>query len=448
MKKGKIVALTIVCLVFLAGCTQNTAKSNQLLEQAKNELEQLDYALSLSTSKKAINEDPANIEAYTLANQILTSKKSYVDNIELMKIGLNYVTTENKNKIKLFIAESNFLNKSYAEAEDYFKQVWSTDKNNSASFTGLILSLAYQNKFQDAKNIVDSTNSNLNFEAEKIKIYVFSDDLSKAMNIYDKLNQENKDKLTELKEMLDNSSESIEEQILNKMKIAQFIINDQRSILAKPIVTKIVEDKPNYEGGYLYKGIIDYVSNDYDSAEENFKKALSINSKLSDGFRFLALTQTAKKMFDAAQINFDLALKNTPNNLKTLEDNLLMTFLAKKNTKSIELAEAIHKIEDNLENKFQLARIYCVTETKDAKFKTLMTDIDKIEKNDKSKDIEKALNVCNRFLLNEDYNEILTSIKSPTEDIMYVKYLIGGKTEDLKQQVLNSDVEGFYSRYV
>lgn len=440
----KIALIVLFSIIFISGCTQSGPKTD-FAGLAKDNISKNEFANALVNFKKAINQDPSDVSNYIAAAEILISKNNTKEAIELLKNGEGHTSDD----AQLFekIGDLYFLQSDYENSNNYYKKIL----NKVSGLKGTYRSLVALDRLDEAKSLLQNNRNNTDISTitfcglyDESNMIGETKDIDEAKKIFQKLN-----------EAKDDSK--------NLMELARFCINNGAASGAIFAVNKVIADNKYYEGGYLYRGLINLDLYRFEDARGDFRAAVSYNTNYALSFRYLGLAETRLNKLDTAKENFltAISLEGDPSE-DTLSDFLIYQRVAKDTEGAIEtLTKLINFRSEHLTNYiYQLTEVYCLSDLKSTEAEKYLLSIESDP--DFNRDNKSAITFIKGCieLKNSNINEaqeLLDKEKLNNPNNLYtnmLSYLVAQAKNDsesistAKDKIIDADLEGFFSDYV
>lgn len=457
---NKLIKIVIICIsiFLLSGCAKEAEYKKGNYEIGLKQVEENKYSEGLVSFKKSINENPKLTDSYIQAAKILEKKGQLDEAINILTNGIGF--SDNDEIIFSELGEIYFLKSDFNKSLENYNKALNKNSEYVPGIIGKIESLVRIGNFAEAKEYAKSRDTKSDgFEAQVIKSFLFFDELDRAESFLSNIQSTNADEnvfIDEYTKLISEVRNSPDKTINNNMSQARIMINFGKPSFATPLINNVIEENEFYEGGYLYRGIIQYLLSDYTNAEKSLLQSLSYNSDISETYRYLSLSQSQLGKNDESISNFNIALSNAI----SLDEGIYKDgiFIFKKANQNVKVFEMYSKlIALNTQNKniyaLELATLHCINEGSVSELQTTLSSITEDNFSDKKdKSVFFALQACSEWK-NSNINEA-KSLLTTSENLFtgnaityYVGYVIfesedNVKSENYKERLIDVDFDG------
>lgn len=286
------IIIIFLSVILLVGCTKSNEEVNHF-EKGQNYLDTFEYDEALSEFQSGIISTPSEEKNYLSAAEVYSKKGDIDKSIETLKKGFDANAS---------ISISNSLGQIYLtrgefdESLKWFETSLLKEPSDKTAIKGKINILSLTNNNEGLKNYYDQLDlGTFDSEIYIMKAIYLLDDTKEASRLIVQSNtvdEENTDLSVELRMALTAYENA--KTIHNRSEIIYILLNYGWYETAQLPITKVLNDNPFYETAYVYQGLVNLHTSQYDKAIENFLKVRELNPENIDSYIFHAQVLSMK----------------------------------------------------------------------------------------------------------------------------------------------------------
>ena len=431
MAKIKTVIMSIMAIVIvtlssalLSGCTkseQTVEKYDTLISSAQSQYDAKQYADSLKLYLDATSQISDRPEAYLGIVKILIDKNLLQKAEEIADIASNKGLNTESSQMYADISKSYFSQGSNEQTINFASKSLKNNSENDDAKILLARSYMLQGDTQKAKDYLDvsTTDKNIWFEARLLDSYTKGINLSDIAEAISSVTVDSTDvsklqtQYNNLTQTLDRVKNYQEDNLFVSTAISGVYINAGYPKLAVDILQPLRDSMGEYWDGlfFLGKAYLDY--GDYNKAIDVLNEATSLNPSSDELYLHLARAYYMSDQTESAIQNYEKAISLASEDLKLSYRKELFDALytANQGTKAISVLDSIAQTGDSVWLKLS----YCKQYLKDKNYQKLKDNLDGLTVQTSMTDEEKS----------QYYN-------------YYLEYAFGINNIDLAQSLLES----------
>lgn len=300
-------------------------------KQAEDNLSEKKYSSALENFKKAINQNPKDVQNYVKASSIYVLKSDYENALKILKEGEKNATSD---EIYVEILKVYLSTKDFENAYTYGSKIKGVNNDN---IYFILASKLKFNKLDESKEFLNTyLSQNLNNEIGInliASMLNYSTDITKAKENLSNatiLKEGESDQLSKYVKDLNATYERIindknKEQIdTNNSNIARIMILNDLNYPAITLLDEVVKKNPEFDLLFLLRGIAKLQSNDVTNALTDLERANTLNSTREETLVYLARTYGLSKNIQAATSTYDKALIQFPKSENILYNSYVL----------------------------------------------------------------------------------------------------------------------------
>lgn len=288
----KNVLIILFLVIFVVGCT-NSPKDINHFELGQSYLESYEYDEALTEFQAGIVSDPLEERYYLSIAEIYSKKGDEDKSIEILKKGF---TTNASNMIANSLGQIYLTRGDFEESMKWFETTLLKDPTDKDALKGKTKLLSLNKDIVGLKALLDNLdNTNVDSELLIMKGILSLDDTKEASRLIVQSNtvdDSNTDLAVELRMALTAYENS--QTVHNLSEIIYILLNYRWYEIAQIPVSKVLNDNQFYETAYVYQGLINLHTSQYDQALENFVKVRELNPDNLDSYIFQAQVQSLR----------------------------------------------------------------------------------------------------------------------------------------------------------
>jgi len=361
-KKGKKkYILFSILFIILAGLIFvfffiRPAWSKKYEQKADAESQNKDWTYALEDYQKASTLTPWNSGLYSKIAKIYLGKKQYQDAQKYAQRAIKFAQ-QNKDA-NLVLGNVDLLEGNYEQARQNFQKVLDNDNDNVEAYAGLIETAIAQDKKTDAEDLTQKAfllyPDNPEIIYNQSLVWFLAGNYQKAEEGFDKLNSDNQNS-----DLADKSNVALETMpkinALPESPYKEVLLGNLYNQIDLPSLAiinfnKALANQATYRDAYLGLGEAYLSENNYQEAENQFKKAQEQDPVNGLTFYLLGETYNYQKMPDKALDFFNKAIERGYDNDK-IRKKMTEVYIEKK-----DFSQALTQYQKALEfNKNDLA---------------------------------------------------------------------------------------------
>jgi tetratricopeptide (TPR) repeat protein len=318
----KKIIIILFSLIFIVGCSNSTDEINHF-EVGQNYLESYEYDEAFNEFQAGILKKPSDEQNYLALAEIYSKKGDIDKSIDILNQGFN---ANASNKISNSLGQIYLTRGEFEESMKWFDSSLLKDPTDKDAMKGKIKLLSLTKNAEGLKAFLDSIDT-ASFDSELLimKGVLTLEDTKEASRLIlqsNTIDDVNMDLAVELRMAL-TAYESAQT-VHNLSEIIYILLNYRWYEIAQTPVSKVLTDNQFYETAYVYQGLIDLHTSQYDKAIENFIKVRELNPNNVDAYIFQAQVSSLKNDEINAMLIIDeiLAIENlqlTANQYSTIQ---------------------------------------------------------------------------------------------------------------------------------